>query len=364
MHALHVELGARFTDYCGYQIPLCYGTGIIAEHLHTRRRASLFDVSHMVQVRISGEGVATALERLTPCNVLELQKHSQVYGMLTNISGGVIDDMMVSRRDGPDYYLVLNASNRQRSVAHLRKYLPDSLSIDVLDDTSLLALQGPDAAKILRHWLPKLEQLPFMHGAPVRVADADCYAMRCGYSGEDGFEISAPSEVMLPVAHAILAHQEVKPAGLGARDSLRIEAGLCLCGNELDEHINPIEAGLHWVIAPARQVGGVREGGFLGAEVLLKQRPEDCPERRVGVRMLGPVPARRDNILYAENQDPVGKISSSAFSPVLDAPVAMAYVRKDWASPGTLLKTEIRGTSHELEIMPLPLVAHNYYRVC
>lgn len=363
LHALHLELGARMTTYANHRLPLCYKTGIIAEHLHARRNAVLFDVSHMVQVRIGGEDAALGLEQLTPSDILGLAIDSQVYTCLTNVSGGVVDDITISRRDTHVYHLVLNATRREQGLRHLRQYLPAATGVDVLEDNALLALQGPATAGVLNKWVADLDQLSFMHAKPARIGGFDCYISRCGYSGEDGFEISTPNKFAPLLARTLLEDPRVLPAGLGARDSLRLEAGLCLYGHELNEHTTPIEAGLQWVVAPVRRVNGARMGDFLGADIILKQCIKDCPTRRVGCLLSGRVPARSGATLYNEHKQRVGCISSGNFSPILKTPVAMAYVDKEFSLAGTMLQADIRNKMHPLQVASLPLVAHNYYRV-
>lgn len=344
-------------------MPLCYSEGIIAEHLHTRSNASLFDVSHMVQFRVEGEQAASGLEQLSPANLCDLPVRQQTYTFLTNESGGVVDDVMISRRTQCDFVLVANATRRKQVVAHMERYAPSSLVWHMVDTQALLSLQGPASASVMRTYIPELDRVGFMHGTLARIGGFDCYVTRCGYSGEDGFEISVDTGEAASVAQLLLSHPSVLPAGLGARDSLRLEAGLCLYGHELDEQTTPVEAGLQWAIAPARRVNGARAGGFPGADILHQQCASPPPRSRMGCLVEGRALARNGTLLYTEDGLCVAKVSSGGFSPSLQASVAMAYVDRALAAPGTMLMAEIRNKRYPLKIVTLPLVPHNYYRV-
>ena len=377
LHALHLRLGGRMVPFAGFEMPVQYASGIIKEHLHTRAAASLFDVSHMGQVTIrprSGHvaDAARALETLVPGDIVGLAAGRQRYTMLTNGSGGILDDLMVSN-DGSCLMLVVNAARKQFDEAHLRSFLPDSCTVEPRIDRALVALQGPAAEEALGALVPGVRTLRFMETRTVALLGAPCFVSRSGYTGEDGFEISMPAELAEPLCEALLGNPVVAPAGLGARDSLRLEAGLCLYGADLDETTTPVEAALEWTIPKVRRSGGERAGGFPGAEVILGQlaapppegkRREKPPRRRVGLRPDGRAPVRAGAPLFRNEGDaaPVGAVSSGGFGVSLDAPVAMGFVPPDAAAPGTPLYTEVRGRRIAMTVSALPFVPARYKR--
>ncbi len=355
LHALHVELGARLVPFAGYEMPVQYPAGILTEHRHTRAAAGLFDVSHMGQVRLVGAGADSALEALVPGDVQGLATGAVRYTLFTNDGGGILDDLMVTRRDG-DLFLVVNASNKVADIAHLMASLPSGIAVEVLGDRALLALQGPQAAAVLGRLAPDVLSLGFMQAAAFVVAGADCWISRSGYTGEDGFEISVANANAEGLARRLLAEPEVAPIGLGARDSLRLEAGLCLHGHDIDEGTTPIEASLAWTI-PARRRA---EGGFPGATRILAQLAEGPPRRRVGIALDGRAPAREGTEILDAAGSPVGIVTSGGFAPSLDKPVAMGYVATAAATLGTPLGLSVRGKVLPAQVARLPFHAHRY----
>jgi aminomethyltransferase len=355
LHSLHVELGARLVPFAGYEMPVQYPAGILAEHRHTRMAAGLFDVSHMGQVRLVGADADAALETLVPGDVRGLDIGAVRYTLFTNDAGGIIDDLMVTRRDG-DLFLVVNASNKAEDVAHLRARLPASVTVEPLVERALLALQGPAAAAVMARLAPEALGLSFMRAGAFDLGGHACWVSRSGYTGEDGFEISVDGREAEALARRLLAEPEVAPVCLGARDSLRLEAGLCLHGHDIDPTTNPIEASLAWTI-PARRRA---EGGFPGAATILKALAEGPARRRVGIQPEGRAPAREGTaILDAEGRE-VGTVTSGGFAPSLDRPVAMGYVPAALAKPGTPLGLSVRGKVLGAATTRLPFHPHNY----
>ncbi len=377
LHALHLRLGGRMVPFAGYELPVQYAPGIIKEHLHTRAAASLFDVSHMGQVVIRPRSghvteAAHALESLVPGDIVGLAAERQRYTMLTNGSGGILDDLMVSNH-GDCLMLVVNAARKDFDEGHLRSFLSDSCTVEPQIDRALVALQGPAAEEVLAAFAPEVRALRFMETRAVTLLGAPCFASRSGYTGEDGFEISMPAEVAEPLCEALLRNPAVAPAGLGARDSLRLEAGLCLYGADLDETTTPVEAALEWTIPNVRRAGGERAGGFPAAEVILGQlaapkrageQKERASRRRVGLRPDGRAPVRAGAPLFRNERDaaPIGAVSSGGFGVSLDAPVAMGYVPTDAAAAGTRVYAEVRGRRLAMTVSTLPFVPARYKR--
>jgi len=283
LHSLHLELGAKMAAFAGYDMPIQYPLGVKGEHLHTRDKAGLFDVSHMGQVVLRGEGVAAALEKLVPVDVQDLGVNQQRYALFTNDQGTILDDLMITNQ-GDALFLVVNAACKEADIAHLQAHLGDSCELNVIDDHALLAIQGPAAASVMARFAPELEQLVFMTGAWVTLADERCFVTRSGYTGEDGYEISIPAHKAEDFSRQLLALEEVEMIGLGARDSLRLEAGLCLYGHDIDTDTTPIEASLQWAISKARRQDGARAGGFPGADVILQQMADGASKKRVGIQ--------------------------------------------------------------------------------
>lgn len=361
LHELHLELGARMVPFAGFDMPVQYPAGIMAEHRHTRAQAGLFDVSHMGQVILRGEKVAAALETLLPADVVGIAPGEQRYSFFTTDAGGIIDDLMVANL-GERWQLVVNAACRDQDLAHLRARLGAGVDITLLSDRGLLALQGPAAAAVLTADCPALATLPFMHVLETELFGAACIISRSGYTGEDGFEISAPSAATAALARRLLADPRVKPVGLGARDSLRLEAGLCLYGHDIDADTSPVEAGLSWAIPRCRRPDGERAGGFPGAGRILQQLAHGPDRRRVGIRPDGRAPVRAGTELRDEQGATVGRVTSGGFGPSVDAPVAMGYVTAQLATAGKPLDAIVRGKAMPAKVAKLPFVPQRYYR--
>lgn len=361
LHDLHLALGARMVPFAGYDMPVHYPAGILREHLHTREHAGLFDVSHMGQVLVQGPGAAESLEGLMPADLLALPVGRQVYSLLTLPDGGVLDDLMVLRRGPEAFLLVLNAACKVADLAHLRAALP-RLQVQELADRALLALQGPAAARLLAPVVPGVGELRFMQGAALAVAGVDCLVTRSGYTGEDGFEISLPAEAAEGFARRLLSVEGIAPAGLGARDSLRLEAGLCLYGHELSPDTSPVEAGLTWAIAPARRPGAARAGAYPGADRIGRELVDGAARRRVGLRGRDKAPVREGAVLLDATGSEVGRVSSGGFAPSLGAPVAMALVAAASAAHGTELRAMVRDRPRPMDVVRMPFVPTRYYR--
>lgn len=368
LYDLHLELGAKMVPFAGYEMPVQYGLGVMKEHLHCRARAGLFDVSHMGQVSLrpkSGmvEHAAIALEHLVPVDLVGLKLGRQRYAMFTNDAGGILDDLMVARRCD-DLFLVLNAACKAEDLAHLHAAIGCDCDIVELTDRALLALQGPEAAAVLETVAPGVSDMRFMDVAIIDTADGPLWVSRSGYTGEDGFEISVPAERAEALARQLLAHEAVEAIGLGARDSLRLEAGLCLYGHDIDTGTSPVEADLAWAIQKARRTGGAREGGFPGAARILAELATGAARQRVGLRPEGRAPMREGTALFAAETggDPVGTVTSGGFGPSVEAPVSMAYVPVDLALEGAKLWGEVRGKRLPAEIVRLPFRPSTYKR--
>lgn len=362
LYELHKELGAKLVPFAGYAMPVSYPLGIIKEHQHTREQAGLFDVSHMGQVIISGEGAAQALEALVPVDLESLQINQQSYALLTNADGGVIDDLMITRLEEHKFFLVINAGCKEKDIRHLQANLK-ALKIEVMEDYSLLALQGPSAKEVMSKYIDGLEALGFMWGMQTKIDGIDCYINRAGYTGEDGFEISVNNAEAETLARTLLIHKEVEAVGLGARDSLRLESGLCLYEHELNEKITPVEAGLIWSISKSRRLGGAKEGGFPGAEKILEQIQVGASLKRVGLKIDGRVAAREGAELVSVDGIHIGEVSSGGFGPTIGSPVAIAYVQKEFSELGTELQAVVRNKKFAVTVSKMPFVPQSYYRL-
>jgi aminomethyltransferase len=359
LYELHRALGARLVPFAGYEMPVQYPTGILAEHAHTRGAAGLFDVSHMGQVRLTarpGRNAAQALETLVPGDIAGLQPGQQRYTQFTDASGGILDDLMATST-GDHLLLIVNAACKDADLAHLQKHLSADCEVEPMFARGLLALQGPQAAAVLARLMPQAPTMKFMTGAFAMIDGARCYVTRSGYTGGDGYEISTPADAADAIARRLLAEPEVKPIGLGARDSLRLEAGLCLYGHDIDTTTTPIEAGLLWSIGKERR----SQGGFPGATIVRKQIAEGAPRRRVGLLPEGKAIAREGADIVVAGR-PVGKVTSGGFAPTLGRAVAMGYVERAQSANGTKVELVVRGKPIAAEIVPMPFVKHAYYR--
>ena len=361
LYDLHGTRGARMVPFAGYAMPVQYPMGVLREHLHTRAQAGLFDVGHMGQVILRPLGDMAALiegfEAMMPVDVASLAQGRQRYGLFTNETGGILDDLMFANR-GDHLFVVVNAACKAQDIAHMQEHLSEVAEVIPVTDRGLLALQGPLAEAVLDRMVPGTAAMRFMDAALF----GDLWVSRSGYTGEDGYEISVPAAQVVSFAEALLADPAVAPIGLGARDSLRLEAGLCLYGHDIDTTTSPVEAGLVWAIQKARRSGGARAGGFPGDARIL-QELADGPERlRVGIRPDGRAPMREGTDLFAPDGTPIGRVTSGGFAPSLDLPVAMGYVAAAWAAPGTALEGEVRGRRLPATVVPLPFRPSTYKR--
>ena len=357
LYELHRARGAKMVPFAGYEMPVQYPTGIIAEHLHTRAHAGLFDVSHMGQIRVHGAEAALALEALVPGDLQGLMPRQMRYTLLLNDKGGILDDLMATRlEDG--LMLVVNAACKDADLAHLQSQLDRAVTIEPHFERALLALQGPAAAAVLKRFAPGVERMPFMTSAELSIAGTPCSVTRSGYTGEDGFEISVAAEQAAGIAERLLGEPEVMPIGLGARDTLRLEAGLCLYGHDIDETTTPIESGLAWTIGKRRRA----EGGFPGAAIILRQLAEGVARKRVGIRPDGRAPAREGTAITDPAGNPVGTVTSGGFGPSLGAPIAMGYVDASHSANGAALALVVRDVPRPAHVARLPFVPTRYYR--
>ncbi len=361
LDALHRELGAKMVPFAGYDMPVQYPAGIIKEHLHTRAAAGLFDVSHMGQVIVEGAGSAALLESLVPVDIEGLGIHRQTYALFTTDQGGVSDDLIITRWAQDRFFLVVNAACKAQDIAHLRAHLSGQ-TLTVLEQQALLALQGPSARDVMRTLCPTAAQLVFMQGCPAHIEGIEVYITCSGYTGEDGFEISVPAAAAEGLARRLLAMDEVQPIGLGARDSLRLESGLCLYGHELTTAIDPVQAGLMWSISKSRRAGGARAGGFPGAAVILERMAGTPALQRVGLRVDGKRPVREGQPVLDESGRQVGEVCSAGYGASVGGPIAMAYVERDTAQPGTKLLVAARDNHLPVTVTRMPFNPQRYFR--
>jgi aminomethyltransferase len=368
LYDLHLELGAKMVAFAGYEMPVLYPMGVMKEHLQTRTQAGLFDVSHMGQILIHAKssgyfGAARALETLIPMDVIALPPMRQRYGMLTNPQGGILDDLMFANF-GDHLFVVVNGACKDADLAHITAHLSDTCTVEMQQDRALLALQGPAAQTALARLLPQVADMAFMD---VIIADHDgseLWISRSGYTGEDGYEISVRADQATNFAKSLLAMPEVAPIGLGARDSLRLEGGLCLYGNDIDTRTTPIEAALNWAIQKARRSGGQRAGGFPGADIILEQMAKGTARKRVGLAPEGRAPMRGGTELFASEttSETIGTITSGGFGPTVERPIAMGYVATEFAQSGTQLYAELRGKRLPITVANLPFTPANFKR--
>lgn len=366
LHALHLRLGAKMVPFAGYSMPVQYPGGLMAEHHQCRNAAALFDVSHMGQVMLVCADAAAALETLVPVDVVDLGVGKQRYAFFTNDSGGLLDDLMISR-PAPDagfgdLFLVVNAGCKDADIRHLQTNIGHRCRVQPLPERALLALQGPQAAQALARLNAGVAQLVFMTGGVFELLGVRCFVTRSGYTGEDGYEISVPADQAVPLAEALLAMPEVKPAGLGARDTLRLEAGMCLYGHDIDETTTPVEAGLTWAIQKVRRPGGARAGHYPGAGAIEKQLTMGAPCKRVGLVALERVPVREGTSIVDAHGHKLGTVTSGTLAPSVNQPVAMAYLPIDHAQPAHEVYAEVRGKRIPMRVSAMPFNPHRYFR--
>ncbi len=379
LHELHMSQGARMVPFAGYSMPVQYPSGLMAEHLHTRASAGLFDVSHMGQLRLVGPDAAAAFETLMPVDVIDLPVGKQRYGLLLNDEGGIMDDLMFFKREG-DIFIIVNGACKAGDIAHIQARIGHRCQVIPMPEMALMALQGPRAVSVMQRLCPGIEKLVFMTGGKFQIACSsagphqliECFVTRSGYTGEDGFEISVHEMQAEALAHALLAQPEVKPIGLGARNSLRLEAGLCLYGNEIDATTTPVEAGLNWAMQKVRRAGGARAGGFPGATKILAQLEGSTlangsvssvlSRKRIGLMALERIPVRDHTVLQDLAGQRIGEVTTGLLGPSINKPVAMGYVSPDFSALGTQVNAIVRGKPVPMEVVALPFVPNRYFR--
>jgi aminomethyltransferase len=361
LHALHLELGARMVPFAGYDMPVQYPSGIVAEHKQCRESAALFDVSHMGQLRLLGHDAAAALESLVPVDIVDLAVGKQRYGFFTNETGGLLDDLMITRREG-DLFVVVNAGCKVADTEHLIRHIGTRCQVQTLHDRALLALQGPKAVHALARLNPQVASLTFMTGMHLQLAGCECFITRSGYTGEDGFEISVAADQAPSLARKLLEQPEVKPAGLGARDTLRLEAGLCLYGHDINTDTTPVEAALTWAIQKVRRSSGARAGGYPGADVINAQLLNGAARKRVGLVGQERAPVREGASLVDAAGLPLGIVTSGTLAPTVNQVIAMAYLPTAQAVTGQTVWAEVRGKKLPMTVTPLPFTPNRYYR--
>lgn len=367
LYDFHVEQGGKMVPFAGYDMPVQYPLGVMKEHLHTRAEAGLFDVSHMGQVMLTSpegiEALGLALETLVPVDVLAVKPGRQRYGIFTNDTGGILDDLMISNT-GDALFLVVNAACKQEDIAHLIAHLPDHVTVTEITDRALLALQGPKAEAVLAQIVPQVADMRFMDSLRIAVGGSEWWISRSGYTGEDGFEMSVPADEAVALAKTLVAMEEVALIGLGARDSLRLEAGLCLYGHDIDVTTSPVEGNIAWAMQKARRSGGVREGGFPGADRILSELHNGAERKRVGLLPQGRAPMREGTPLFAtsESADQIGVITSGGFGPSVERPVAMGYLPAELTKIGTEIYAELRGKRLPVTVADMPFRPSTYKR--
>jgi len=360
LYALHEQLGAKLTSFAGYAMPIEYAQGIKHEHLHTRAHAGLFDVSHMGQITLRGDNIADAFEALVPSDIATLAPYRQRYSVLTNDDGGIIDDFMITRLED-ELLVVVNAAFKAADLRHIEQRLGSAATVQMQDDRALIALQGPAASACLGKWHEDITRLAFLQAGRFRLAGIDCLVNRCGYTGGDGFELSLAAADAESLVSVLLQDERVEPVGLGARDTLRLEAGLCLAGVDFDPQTSPVEAAIEWVIARKYRGTAQTAARFPGAAVVLAQLRDGVARRRVGFTSTGRAPVRADTAVLHDDRT-VGRITSGSYAPSIGAPIAMGYIETRFAAIGSELEVVIRGRTHTLHVTELPFVAHSYYQ--
>jgi len=360
LYSLHLELGAKMVIFADCELPIQYPSGIKSEHIFTRDKAGLFDISHMQQIRLTGNNIAAELEKLVPGDIEALQPFHQIYTVLTNKDGGIIDDLMITRMHD-HFFLVVNAARKNQDIQHLNDNLPSDIVVQSLDDKALLAIQGPESENILAAHNPEIADLNFLTAAEFKISNIDCLIHRCGYTGEDGFEISVAADPAEKLARILLANNSLIPIGLGARDSLRLEAGLCLYGHDLDEQTSPIEAGLRWVIAKKYRSDPPVLPKFLGADIILAQLASGPDRIRVGFKPTGKIPIKEGTDVLNSEGTKVGIITSGGYGPSVGGPIAMGYVNTQFMT-NTEFIVEIRNRTHKIVKVSLPFIKHRYHK--
>lgn len=362
LYDLHLELGGKMVPFAGYEMPVQYPLGVKKEHIHTREASGLFDVSHMGQVKLVGANAAQALEKLVPVDIMDLPLGKQKYAFFTNEQGGIMDDLMVANY-GDYLYVVVNAACKEQDIAHMRANLGDDVSVEVLEDRALIAIQGPKTAEALGRIQPALQNMVFMDTQLIAIDGVECFVSRSGYTGEDGYEISIPASETARLVKLFLAQPEIEAIGLGARDSLRLESGLCLYGHDIDTTTTPLEASLIWAISKNRRTDGERAGGFPGADVILNQIiNKDWTRKRVGLLGEGRAPIREGAELFNEAGDKIGVITSGSYGPTIGKPVAMGYVATAYSSLETKIFAEVRGKKLAMIVSRAPFIEQRYFR--
>jgi aminomethyltransferase len=362
LYDLHVELGGKMVPFAGYEMPVQYPLGVKKEHLHTRDASGLFDVSHMGQVKVIGKNAAQALEKLVPVDIMDLPVGKQKYAFFTNEEGGIMDDLMVANY-GDYLYVVVNAACKEQDIAHMRANLGDDITVEVMEDRALIAIQGPKTAQALSRIQPKLNDMLFMDTQLIDIDGAECFVSRSGYTGEDGYEISIPHSDTVRLVNLFLEQPEIEAIGLGARDSLRLESGLCLYGNDIDPTTTPLEASLIWAISKNRRADGERAGGFPGSDVILAQiTNKDWTRKRVGLLGEGRAPIREGSELFNEAGDKIGIVTSGSFGPTIGKPVAMGYVETAYSPLETKVFAEVRGKKLAMIVSRAPFIEQRYHR--
>ncbi|MGB1799400.1 MAG: glycine cleavage system aminomethyltransferase GcvT [Gammaproteobacteria bacterium] len=359
LYALHIEQNATMVGFAGYEMPVQYSNGVKQEHLHTRENAGLFDISHMGQIKLSGNDAARTLEALIPSNIENLALNAQRYSVLTNEQGGILDDIMATNT-GDALFVVINAACKEQDINYIQDHLIGDCQLDVLTDRALIAIQGPKAADVLKRFCPEATKLTFMSGNQFNINNIDCFISRCGYTGEDGFELSIPIEHVDSITRLLLAEEEVELIGLGARDSLRLEAGYCLYGHDLNENTSPVEANLNWVISKERLAN--ESPDYPGKKTIQEQRINGTQRLRVGLLSDGKAPIREGESVLNEKEEGIGIVTSGGFSPSVKKPIAMAYIEKPYSETGTNLTVKVRNRIQHVQVVTLPFVKHNYYR--
>lgn len=362
LYGLHLARGAKMVPFAGYEMPVQYPSGVKNEHIHTRNKAGAFDVSHMGQLTLSGDGADYFLESLVPVDIAGLATGRQRYALFTNEAGGILDDLMVTRYDDC-LYLVVNAACKAQDIQHIQSRLPEGVRLDILDNRALIAIQGPMAAEVMAGIVPEVADMVFMDSRQLPIDGTPCFISRSGYTGEDGFEISIPEKEAERITRLLLDHPEVELIGLGARDSLRLESGLCLYGHDIDVNTSPIEASLMWAISKNRRHGGERAGGFPGAEKILQQiETRQVAARRIGLIGTTRAPVREGAELVDDLDQPIGRVTSGTFGPTVEAPVAMALVNADYATLGTEVHALVRGKRLPMTVSKMPFIEQRYHR--